>query len=446
MKFLNLFSLLSTIFLSVFVIIKTPKEYTEFTDEPLSVPEEYSLNTEISSYSPDLNSSYMVTYFSNLKENMAYNFGSSCVFVALSSVLSYYDSWYNDDFIPEYFDVNSTSTSLSTALSTSPGIKIVDTKFSTTSVTYCDALYSIVTNKYNDFSCYLMWYSYNNLNTESKTIGNLSTKNIQKLLDYVYGIGYINLISVGLKENYNEDYSVTQTEKINFIKNCIDSGKPCIVSISDPEEYEGEPHARHAVVAYDYDDEHIYANFGWKSSNTYLHYPLLNKPIRNNTYSIINYAIAFDIDSTFRPYSNNYVVYESGVYNYYSYNGLLGDASAIHQHPIGHPQNSNTHSYACPTCHFLVKIEHTNINFTSVGNINHNKKCSSSSCSSITEKHKFTYVKKTGYHKEVCVECGYTQNTAHTFGQYTFYNLETTDDSSDTITQVRCIYCSQLQS
>ena len=390
------------------------------------------------SYSPPDNSGFMTTYFSNLNENMAYNFGSSCVFVALTSVLSYYDSWYNDSFIPEHFDSVSLADSLNAALETSPGIITVENEFNTTSGTLDNAINSIITNKYNDFSCYLMWYAYHNLNYGSKTVGQMSSRKIQTLLDDVYGEDYINLITIGLTDNYEPDSSVLQSTKINFIKNCINEGKPCIVSISAFEN--GEESYRHAVVAYAHDNDNIYANFGWKDIKTFQYYPMLNEAIEDVTFTKINYAYAFDIDSAFITRSNNYVVRQPNLYTYYCYNGLLGTDDAMHQHPIYHSDTTVQHIYECPTCHYNFCVGHTNMTYTNTGNISHIAHCSSPNCSSTTEYHKFVYEKRTNYHIETCVDCGFSMNAVHTYGAYTF------EFRDITYTQQRCIYCGQRAS
>lgn len=45
-------------------------------------------------------------YFSKLSTNFGYNHYNSCGFVALASLLSYYDSFLNDDFIDDKYEIN----------------------------------------------------------------------------------------------------------------------------------------------------------------------------------------------------------------------------------------------------------------------------------------------------------------------------------------------------
>ena len=50
------------------------------------------------------------------------------------------------------------------------------------------------------------------------------------------------------------------------------------------------------------------------------------------------------------------------------------------------------------------------------------------------------YEKRTNYHIETCVDCGFSMNAVHTYGAYTF------EFRDITYTQQRCIYCGQKAS
>ena len=47
------------------------------------------------------------------------------------------------------------------------------------------------------------------------------------------------------------------------------------------------PGGAHAVVAYDYDDDNIYANFGWKNSSSTTHGAMLDTYYGNFCYTNI---------------------------------------------------------------------------------------------------------------------------------------------------------------
>lgn len=73
------------------------------------------LNSKVKSLFKSLNSGgvddlfidnyYEGVYFSNLKENIGNNSHGSCSYVALAMLISFYDSYWNDLFIPEEYDV-----------------------------------------------------------------------------------------------------------------------------------------------------------------------------------------------------------------------------------------------------------------------------------------------------------------------------------------------------
>ena len=47
---------------------------------------------------------FMTYYFTNLRNNLGHNPANYCVFVALAMQFSYYDTWWNDDIIPENYE------------------------------------------------------------------------------------------------------------------------------------------------------------------------------------------------------------------------------------------------------------------------------------------------------------------------------------------------------
>lgn len=63
----------------------------------------------------------MGKYFSNLKTNFPNNQYGSCGYVALSQVLTYYDTVINDYIVPFAFDVESSGSSIGEIVSNSPG-------------------------------------------------------------------------------------------------------------------------------------------------------------------------------------------------------------------------------------------------------------------------------------------------------------------------------------
>lgn len=49
---------------------------------------------------------YAPYYFSNLKHNYGYNVKGSCTYIAFNMLLSFYDTYWDDSYIPENYDMN----------------------------------------------------------------------------------------------------------------------------------------------------------------------------------------------------------------------------------------------------------------------------------------------------------------------------------------------------
>ena len=64
----------------------------------------------------------LVDYFENLSEYQPFNSFGSCGFVGISSILTYADTFINDNIVPEKFDRTKENTSFSEATKHSPGV------------------------------------------------------------------------------------------------------------------------------------------------------------------------------------------------------------------------------------------------------------------------------------------------------------------------------------
>lgn len=65
----------------------------------------------------------MRDYFKNLYSNQPLNEYGSCGFVSLCSVLSFADTFYNDDIISDLYEERTSALSTEQAILTSPGVK-----------------------------------------------------------------------------------------------------------------------------------------------------------------------------------------------------------------------------------------------------------------------------------------------------------------------------------
>ena len=91
--------------------------------------------------SSGLSDSFAFQYFFHLGTNTPYNRFGSCGYVALSCLLSFYDTYWNDNIIPEQYDQNSANINIS------PGVKNKSTLNALTAEEYYNA---IISNNYNN--------------------------------------------------------------------------------------------------------------------------------------------------------------------------------------------------------------------------------------------------------------------------------------------------------
>ena len=168
-------------------------------------------------------------YFENLYNNIGNNDNGSCTVVALCMLLSYYDTFINDNIIPEQYD-KITYESFDDIYADledyveSPGIK-------------------------EEFHQELINYSFANGFGFENSI--LPINYVEFLNSY-----YDEFIFSGNYYNSNIDVA---------IKNCIDNDNPIICTIKS--ECSTLLDEDHEVVAYAYDDDDIIVHTGWKNNN-----------------------------------------------------------------------------------------------------------------------------------------------------------------------------------
>ena len=241
----------------------------------------------------------MKNYFQNLWEYAPSNSVGSCGFVSLISLMSYYDTFYNDNIIPDvYEDHNSTCQTEGEAKASSPGTV---NEFYQSSPTYT----------YYDFCHDTQHY---NLQSKLTVLRNIYISNTDNPTDFETSIGGWDFEDLFDHFYLNNEIDVEVTrwhtsnidQNIATIKSIIDQGKPAIVDIkrivpNNPENY------YHSVVAYDYDENGIYANFGWGSTQT--RSLLLGG---SNGYNYIEDIFDLDFSSNQHVHSNNYVINNEG--------------------------------------------------------------------------------------------------------------------------------------
>lgn len=266
-------------------------------------------------------------YFSRLSAYSPSNDNGTCSYVSLIQLLSYYDTEFCDEIIPEAYDYASSNLDVSMyydMLTSSPGVIRED--YETVGITRMerDGIYDATYDQYIEYSKSYNFQSYliskyteyeklYNDYQEETNICSIDINNYQNLLDYVYGDNMVSA-DVLFFDNPSVAYSEEkQLEFENYIKSNIDSGKPVVVHIaSEIYSYEGElKRVGHAVVAYDYDDDGIiYSNYGYGHSDT--HSNLLSsfyceEAGRNLNYEKIIGAMTLEFEGFSEVHSNNYV-------------------------------------------------------------------------------------------------------------------------------------------
>ncbi len=225
-------------------------------------------------------------YFENLRENMGENVDGTCTFIASGMILSYYDSVYDDDIVPEQFDVSGTR-----RVSDEPAANI--DPFSSWS--------DITATEFNQSPGVTEAF-------HVQTIDDMDTGNSM-------GIGEVNTLISNYLDDADISYTTHQwsilnlfTSRLQWVRNGIDSGNPVYVHFTGTDTALDSRDLNHAVVGYEYDENGIFVNFGWKGR--YSHVNISNYSIQNVLY--------FELDDT-----------ESTIYNYEwdSTNGASGRMS-----------------------------------------------------------------------------------------------------------------------
>ncbi|MDR0831742.1 MAG: hypothetical protein LBM99_02460 [Bacillales bacterium] len=312
------------------------------------------------SYVP--NSTFMANYYSHLGKNYPTNHLGICGYTAISMLLLYYDTYWNDNFILdnyEQIEQMESTTFTNGASHNSPGV-IDDLKFSPSidnlvslipypvdSVEFKAALDTAImgeimtsVNNPNSFAGLLFsialengsivphnnpnYYSGNNNYLNGIGVNNTIMNNV--LSDYISGNNKIaNSVTYSTSAAVNT--SVQEKNRIrNEIIQIVQSGKPVMVGgngyddINHNGTLDSTEHSfGHVVVIYEYDStaDILYGNMGWGNNPSNMHRNMdafFN--IRMQDYWSLN------IDSTLpQSYTNNYIFSDKKV-TYSPYGGM----------------------------------------------------------------------------------------------------------------------------
>lgn len=262
---------------------------------------------------------YEGVYFSNLRENFGNNILGSCSYVSIGMILSFYDSYWSDSFIPEACDAEPTSVfttypsadfSFPSFYAESPGVLFEPTsEISSLSLEEYLLYASAHSNTY--FQCELIslsqsYFGEAKFEDDENPFGMTFADMLGFLGYYLYDYRSFNTSQITIS-SCNESNSV-RTYAINKIK----SGIPVILG------FESSTLGGHSFIAYDYDEanDEIYVHTGWRDEDSGK--TLSHVSLSSTGFTSFCYAISLDVSmpSTFS-------------YNYHSTLGEDGSARNI---------------------------------------------------------------------------------------------------------------------
>lgn len=207
-------------------------------------------------------------YFSNLTTNFGDNIKGSCTLVAAEMLLSFYDTYWDDNIIDEKYEQNSYLDEDSNIFEckVSPGTKndyFYDTNFNKKNFTTKEYWDYVVDTKDKLFHSYLIYeaemkYDLYHEN-EDEPMGIWLDELLKLLNDYFFpnNFGLFKKISI-----YYSDFSPLLMR--NSIIENVKNGVPVIVDAFSEDGEEG-----HSFIAYDYDEklDEIICHSGWLNRN-----------------------------------------------------------------------------------------------------------------------------------------------------------------------------------
>ena len=206
-------------------------------------------------------------YFSNLNGRFGNNVKGSCTYVAVDMLLSYYDSFWVDDFLPEKYDGQNVFVDEAVLDATeSPGSKN-EADIEVNPYGLSGEEYYYLVNEYSDdivhFDLLSRGIEKLDLYDENTKVLSLGTflKDVRDVIfDYLDESTTLSRddIKIGFENSDPTKMRETIIEKVK-------QGIPVIVDAAAP------LGGAHSFVAYDYDEEHdeIYCNAGWYNESTY---------------------------------------------------------------------------------------------------------------------------------------------------------------------------------
>ena len=248
-------------------------------------------------------------------------------------ILSYYDTFLNDNIIAETYDVEVSHEFSSYDLislgnyTNSPGVD-------------------------NNFHQYFTQLGVNNGYSNGENY-EMNFSNLDALMTDYFELKGLSVTT---------DETALLEDKINFCKTAINNNFPVVVRITGTDSSINSEDLKHAVVAYGYDESGIYAHFGWKNNLLY------NVNINNYT---ISHAVYFIVNES-HVCSDNYE---------WSANGCTGTVCPCGIKTCNHEtlnfeyRTSSDHIVSCNACNYSYIAEHDDLVYESMSSTQHRVYC-----------------------------------------------------------------------
>ena len=367
---------------------------------------------------------YATNYFYHLRQNFADNEVGSCSYVAAAMLLSYYDTYWNDDIIYDHYDANNDSFIEEPLenVSVSPGIKMEDyddfkTELGLSSIDV-NNYDTIVTNYYGDyFHLYLIKLARDNGIYNALDCYSLFPGGVKNLLEY-YLTDKRGFTDYTVNFEHITGFSDVRSYAIEKVK----QGIPVFVSTTNIDL------EAHSFIIYDYDEinDELYCHMGWHRSGSY-HVAFSTLP-----YTLFEGAVTIEFTGD-HVHSNNYVasdgtsycscyfschpehehIYESVNNTYHTYSCQCEPQGAQIEHDmyLSMSVGTNQHGYKCCDCGYIDEdtVEEHSFDFwVFISDTRHIEQCGCGVRGSVTAPHVFRMT-DSPLEPKICMGCGYTK-------------------------------------
>lgn len=214
---------------------------------------------------------YSSVYFSNLKDNFSVNSNGTCSYTAIGMLLSFYDSYWNDTFVPEEYDVKSNFSSPTTSVqdfelipfdAQAPGIQSEPLDL-VSNLSNDEYMNIVKENEEQYFQFKLIelsktYFGSAKFDNATNPYG-MTFNEIKGFMNY-YLYTFLGMNSSNITV---DSLSSTSNNVKSYVVNKITNGIPVLIRATS------ETLGGHAMIAYDYNHttDEIYVHTGWKDEN-----------------------------------------------------------------------------------------------------------------------------------------------------------------------------------